>query len=66
MTEWSDYLILDILTELSFGKSFDTKEPGENLKKWVPHDVVRYLKFMYPVRPQKKKKEVLNQRRRLT
>lgn len=55
MTEWSDYLILDILTELSFGKSFETKEPGENLKKGIPHSVVRYLKLMYPVSQQKQK-----------
>ena len=66
MTEWSDYLILDILTELSFGKSFETKEPGENLKKGIPHSVVRYLKLMYPVSPQKKQQDVLNQRRALT
>ena len=55
MTQWSDYLILDILTELSFGKSFETKEPGENLKKGILHSVVRYLKLMYPVSPQMKK-----------
>ena len=54
-TEWADYLILDILTELSFGKSFETKEPGENLKNWIPHSVVRCLKLMYPVSPQMKK-----------
>lgn len=53
MTEWSDYLILDILTELSFGKSFETKEPGENPKKEFPHSVLRYLKLMYPVSQQK-------------
>jgi len=51
MTEWSDYLILDILTELSFGESFETKEPGENPKKTIPHSIVRYLKLMYPVSP---------------
>ena len=49
MTEWSDYLVLDIFTELAFGKSFETKEPGDNPKKAVPHTVVQYLKFMYPV-----------------
>ncbi|MCJ1405164.1 hypothetical protein MMC11_008390 [Xylographa trunciseda] len=49
MTEWSDYLILDILTELSFGKSFETKEPAANPGKSIPHSVVRYLKFMYPI-----------------
>lgn len=51
MTEWSDYLVLDILTELAFGQSFETKEPEKNLKKTIPHSVVRYLKLMYPVRP---------------
>lgn len=49
MTDWSDRLILDILTELSFGKSFETKEPGDDPKKTIPHNVVRYLSFMYPV-----------------
>ena len=49
MTEWSDYLVLDILTELAFGQSFETKEPGENPKKTIPQSVVRYLSFMYPV-----------------
>ena len=49
MTEWSDHLILDILTELSFGKSFETKEPGDDPKKTIPHSIVRYLSLMYPV-----------------
>ncbi|KAL8688586.1 MAG: hypothetical protein Q9218_005534, partial [Villophora microphyllina] len=49
MTDWSDYLILDILTELSFGESFETKEPKENPKKTIPHSIVWYLSFLYPI-----------------
>ncbi|KAL8755853.1 MAG: hypothetical protein Q9184_004677 [Pyrenodesmia sp. 2 TL-2023] len=29
LTKWSDCLVFDILGDLCFGKSFDTKEPGE-------------------------------------
>jgi cytochrome P450 len=57
-TEWSasvdlsermDQLVFDIMGDLSFGKSFNTKEPGDNPLKEVPHTIVQYLKFYYPV-----------------
>jgi hypothetical protein len=46
---WVDYLVFDILGELCFGRSFETKEPGENNLKGIPHGMTMFLKFMYPV-----------------
>ena len=57
-TEWSssvdlgekiDQLAFDIMGDLSFGRSFNIKEPGDNLLKEVPHNIIQYLKFYYPV-----------------
>ncbi|CAJ2501952.1 Uu.00g048050.m01.CDS01 [Anthostomella pinea] len=57
-TEWSasidlsgklDHIVFDIMGDLSFGRSFNTKEPGENPLKEVPHTTIQYLKFIYPV-----------------
>lgn len=57
-TEWSapcdmsdkiDGLIFDIIGDLSFGKSFGIKEPGENPLKVMPHAVAGYMRFYYPV-----------------
>ena len=50
MTEWSDYLVFDILCDLCFGRSLNIKEPGENRFKGMPKVISSYLKFMYPVR----------------
>ncbi|KAI9790607.1 MAG: hypothetical protein M1816_004939 [Peltula sp. TS41687] len=49
LTEWSDYLIFDILGDLCFGRSFETKEPGDNPLKIIPHAIHSYLRFNYPV-----------------
>ena len=49
MTEMADYLLFDILGELCFGKSFETKEPGDNPNKCVPHNIAVYMQLMYPV-----------------
>lgn len=57
-TEWSgsvdlgermDHLVFDIMGDLSFGRSFNIKEPGDNPLREVPQNIVQYLKFYYPV-----------------
>jgi cytochrome P450 len=45
-----DRLIFDIMGDISFGKSFDIKEPGENPLKSIPHSIAEYMRFYYPVR----------------
>jgi cytochrome P450 len=42
-------LVFDISGDLCFGKSFDTKEPGENPLKAMPHSIEEYVKFYYHV-----------------
>ncbi|KAK7753029.1 hypothetical protein SLS62_004978 [Diatrype stigma] len=58
-TEWSapvdfgeevDHLVFDIMGDLSFGTSFNIKEPGDNPLREVPHNIAQYLKFYYPPR----------------
>ncbi|MCJ1246970.1 hypothetical protein MMC30_004181 [Trapelia coarctata] len=49
MAQWNDSLLLDILGELCFGRSFGLKEPGENPLKAIPHAVTSYASFMYPI-----------------
>lgn len=58
-TEWSasvdlgekiDHLVFDIMGDVSFGRSFNIKEPGDNPLREVPHNIIQYLKFYYPVR----------------
>jgi cytochrome P450 len=48
--EWVDYLVLDILGDLAFGRSPETKEPQDNPLKAVPHGISQSLKFINPVR----------------
>ncbi|KAF2266139.1 benzoate 4-monooxygenase cytochrome P450 [Lojkania enalia] len=57
-TEWSDslnlgekldHLVFDIMGDLSFGRSFNIKEPGDNPLREVPHNIIQYLKFYYPM-----------------
>ncbi|KAL2289947.1 hypothetical protein FJTKL_01225 [Diaporthe vaccinii] len=57
-TEWSapvdftnkvDTLAFDIMGDLSFGRSFDIKEPGDNPLRAVPHNIVAYMRFYYPL-----------------
>jgi len=45
-----DALLFDIMGDLCFGKSFDVKEPGQNVLKEVPHCITEYMLFYYPVR----------------
>lgn len=49
MSEWSNYLVFDILGDLCFGKSLETKEPGENELKAIPGFMVAGLIFFYRV-----------------
>ncbi|KAI9154917.1 Cytochrome P450 monooxygenase AKT7 [Paramyrothecium foliicola] len=44
-----DTLIFDIMGDVTFGSSFDIKEPGENKLKEVPILIAQYLKFYYPI-----------------
>jgi hypothetical protein len=50
MAELVEYLAFDILGELCFGESFDTKEPGENMLKKVPGQILNQVAFGYKVR----------------
>ena len=49
ITPWSSWLTFDILGDLAFGAQFETKEPGENGLKMIPHAFDTYVKFNYPV-----------------
>lgn len=44
-----DNVIFDIMGDLSFGCSYGTKEPGENLLKSIPHSISKAMEFYYPV-----------------
>ncbi|KAI2628559.1 benzoate 4-monooxygenase cytochrome P450 [Hypoxylon sp. NC1633] len=48
-TEIIDTLIFDIVGDLSFGRSFNIKEPGTNPLKAIPHSITEYLRFYYPI-----------------
>jgi Cytochrome P450 len=49
LADSTDSLVFDILGDLCFGRSFDIKEPGDNPLKIIPHAIVEYMQFMYPV-----------------
>lgn len=53
MSEWADAVVMDILGDLCFGRSFDVKEPGENPLRAMPAAKHRYVKFLYPVCPRR-------------
>lgn len=57
-TEWSapvdlskkiDTLVFDVMGDLSLGRSFDIKEPGDNPLRVIPHTIAEYMRFYYPV-----------------
>lgn len=50
MSQLADYLIFDIMCDLSFGKSFDLKEPGPNPLKNITQSLDEYMSFMSNVR----------------
>jgi cytochrome P450 len=43
MSLWADSLQFDIMAELCYGKSFATKEPGENALRSIPHDIAEFM-----------------------
>lgn len=45
MAHWCDYLILDILGDLCFGKTFDSKEVGHEDIKAVPNAITNWVYF---------------------
>lgn len=49
MTALSDYLMFDILGDLIYGRSFNTKEPGDNPLRDVPRQTTSLFTFMYLV-----------------
>ena len=49
MSTWSECLVLDIMSDLCFGKSVHIKEPGENPFKAVPEGIALWLKVFNPV-----------------
>ncbi|KAL8686379.1 MAG: hypothetical protein Q9224_005463 [Gallowayella concinna] len=46
MTEWSDYLVFDILGELCYAKSFRMKEPEHNALRSVPKFMCDHTIFL--------------------
>lgn len=50
MTEWADSFVFDILCDLCFGLTYETKQPGPNKLRSVPSDVAKYMMFTYKVR----------------
>jgi cytochrome P450 len=49
ISDLADYLVFDIMGDLSFGKSFELKEPGENSLRHMPHTIAESLQFLHPV-----------------
>ncbi|KFY09577.1 hypothetical protein V492_05436 [Pseudogymnoascus sp. VKM F-4246] len=49
MSNLAEYLVFDIMGDLSFGTSFELKEPGENQFRHIPHTIADYMQFMYPI-----------------
>jgi cytochrome P450 len=49
MADWVDCLTFDIMGDLCFGERFDTKEPGENSLKKIPHLTLQTASLGYKV-----------------
>ncbi|PVI01002.1 benzoate 4-monooxygenase cytochrome P450 [Periconia macrospinosa] len=47
MSTHVDQLVFDILGDLCFAQKFDTKEPGENKLKHIPHLIMRQVAIGY-------------------
>ncbi|KAF2272270.1 benzoate 4-monooxygenase cytochrome P450 [Westerdykella ornata] len=47
MSTWMDHLIFDIMGDLCFGQTFNTKEPGENSLKKMPHLILKQIYVGY-------------------
>lgn len=44
-----DYLVFDILGDLCFGRSFESKEPQDNPLRTISHTIAMNMRFIYPV-----------------
>lgn len=51
ISEKLDELTLDIMGDISFGASFNIKEPGDNPLKEIPHCNASFMVFFYQVSP---------------
>lgn len=49
VTTWAKYLVFDVLMDLCFGATTNTKEPGENPLKKIPPAFDDFVIFNYPV-----------------
>jgi hypothetical protein len=49
LSVWANYLLFDLFGDICFGSSNNTKEPGPNDLKRIPHNITRYLRFYNPV-----------------
>ncbi|PLB46468.1 benzoate 4-monooxygenase cytochrome P450 [Aspergillus steynii IBT 23096] len=49
MSDTCDHLVLDVLCDLCFGRAVDTKEPGDNEYRKIPHIIAFFLKILYPL-----------------
>ena len=49
LSVWTNYLLFDLFGDICFGSSNNTKEPGPNDLKRIPHNITRYLRFYNPV-----------------
>ncbi|PYI24353.1 benzoate 4-monooxygenase cytochrome P450 [Aspergillus japonicus CBS 114.51] len=49
MSEVCDYLVLDVLCDLCFGRAVNTKEPGANEYRQIPHIIAFFLRILYPL-----------------
>ncbi|KAK1149713.1 hypothetical protein N8T08_005267 [Aspergillus melleus] len=49
MSDICDHLVLDVLCDLCFGRTVNTKEPGENEYRKIPHIIAFFLKILYPL-----------------
>jgi len=50
MCDWMNWLVFDILGDLCFGKNFDMKEPGSDLRH-IPEVMVQFMEILHPVSP---------------
>jgi hypothetical protein len=48
MCDWVNWLVFDILGDLCFGKSFNMKEPGSDLRH-IPEMMISFLELVHPV-----------------
>jgi cytochrome P450 len=49
VSKWMEFLMIDLFGDVCFGRQNDTKEPGKNPLKVIPHNIARYLRVYNPV-----------------